>query len=77
MKINFYKPKDFQDALDAYKAEMMRKPCIFDLSGTDEVTAQRIADFVEGLVFANNGKVERLSNTAFIAYFGFCEEKIF
>ena len=77
MKINFYKPRDFQDAMDAYKAEMRTEPCIFDLSGMDEVTAQRIADFIEGLVFANNGKVERLSNTAFVAYFSFCEEEIF
>ena len=62
-KIKLYKPKDFQDAIDAYDSEKKTKPWILDLSGTDAVTAQRIADFVEGLAYSDGGKVTRLTET--------------
>ena len=69
MKIKLFKPMDFQDAVDAYDAAAKKKPCIFDLSGVNAVTAQRIADFLEGLAYAGNGKVTRLSNMMIVVVF--------
>ena len=69
LKLKLYKPRDIQDAVDAYNAQKKKKPCIFDLSGTRTVTAQRIADFVEGLAYARDGKVTRLSETMIVVIF--------
>ena len=69
-KIRLYKLKCFQDAVDVYDREMRKKPWIFDLSDTDNETAQRIADFIEGMAYANGGKVVRLSDTMFAVLFG-------
>ena len=69
IKLKLYKPSDFLEAVEAYDAEKKKKPCIFDLSGTDTVTAQRIADFIEGLAYAGGGKVTRLSDTMIVVFF--------
>ena len=65
-KIYLFKPKQVDDAIEIQAAIKQGNTCLIDLANVENSKAQRIADFLGGVVHAVRGTTKRLSETVFM-----------
>ncbi|MDR3240061.1 MAG: cell division protein SepF [Clostridiales bacterium] len=59
-------PKEVADATTVCDYIREGSPCVVNLDGVERPSAQRIADFLGGAIYAFNGEIQRISNSIFI-----------
>ncbi|MGI6604545.1 MAG: cell division protein SepF [Firmicutes bacterium] len=65
-KVVIVQPESFEAAQAIADHLKSRRTVVVNLEGMDEVTSQRIVDFVSGAAFALNGSVERVGDEIFL-----------
>lgn len=66
-KILIYEPKEYEDAREIAMDLEHGRQAVVNMDGLENDTAQRIADFVGGAVYALKGQVNWVTPTLFIA----------
>jgi cell division inhibitor SepF len=59
-------PKRFNEARDVADRFKDGVPVIMNLQGTDDTIARRLVDFVSGLVYGLDGKIEMVANRVYL-----------
>lgn len=59
-------PKDYKDAEKIGDHIKQGRPVVMNMENTDQDVAQRIVDFVQGVMYALDGHMDRISDTIYL-----------
>ena len=70
--IVLFRPNSYNDAHNAGDELKQNHPVIVNLEGVDEKTSRRVVDFLGGCVFAMDGSVKKIAQSAYL----FCPHNV-
>lgn len=60
------KPEKFENAAEIADNLKNRKTVVLNLENTNKDVARRLIDFLSGVAYANEGKIQRIANSTYI-----------
>lgn len=66
LEVVLEKPDTYEQATEIAKNINDKKAVVLNLESTNKEVARRILDFLTGVTFANEGKVQRVSNSTYL-----------
>jgi cell division inhibitor SepF len=66
LQVVLVKPERFENAREIADHLNEKRTVVLNLESTNKDTARRLVDFLCGVAYANNGKIQRVANSTFI-----------
>jgi cell division inhibitor SepF len=66
LKVVLVKPERFEDASAIADHLNSKRTVVLNLESTNKEVSRRLVDFLSGVAYANNGKIQRVANSTFI-----------
>ena len=66
LSVVLVKPERFENAREIADHLNNKRTVVLNLESTNKETSRRLVDFLCGVAYANNGKIQRIANSTFI-----------
>ena len=65
-EVSVYSPRSFQDVVEIADALRTRQVVIINLQNADRMLLQRVVDFVSGVAYTIDGKIQKLAEAIYL-----------